>query len=63
MPTKERIESLYSLWLNETNEDWTSEWREDLTQKELELVEQWDNDYCRGVLRICQEILSLERSD
>lgn len=63
MPTKERIESLYSLWLNETNEDWTQEWREELTQEELGLVEQWDSDYCHGTLRICQAILSLEHSD
>ncbi len=33
-----------TLFWAETNENWTQEWRDDLTKEEAALVAQWDHD-------------------
>jgi len=60
MLTEERLEQLQSLWWEETNEDWTQEWRDSLTPEEQATVEGWDSHYCDGVLKMCQEIVKKE---
>lgn len=42
MISKERIAQMFENWGNETNEAWTEEWREELTDEEATLVDKWD---------------------
>lgn len=56
MMTDKRREELASLFWAETNEDWTQEWRDDLTPEEAALVEQWDRDFEMGLARMCNSI-------
>ena len=37
------------------------EWYEDLTDEEQALIDSWDKQYTKGVLRICEEILDKSR--
>ncbi len=57
MISEERKAELQELWWDETNEDWTQEWRDELTKEEQALINQWDEQYGAGSLRMCQEIL------
>lgn len=57
--TQEQIDSLYSLWNDESPGD---KWRETLTDEEKSLVYKWDNQYNSGVLRLCEDILKKEFS-
>lgn len=56
--TEERKSELYALWGNETNDPETEEWREDLTQEEAAMVDEWDGVfealYMRAVETICK---------
>lgn len=52
MITDERKQELESLFWAETNEDWTQEWRDDLTPEEAALVEKMDRDFEEGLVRI-----------
>lgn len=57
--TKERMEELDRAW-NESDfmdDDEYREWFEDLTQEEQDLICSWDEQYQKGVLRICEKIL------
>lgn len=58
-----RKEELAQLWGDETNEEWTQEWRDELTPEEQALVAKWDANACRGIRRLCDEILTLEQSN
>lgn len=40
-----RKEHLLDNWMNETNEEETQEWRNELTPEEEKLVEEWDNKF------------------
>ena len=53
--TEQRIEELLYLWDNETNEDWTQEWRDKLTADEQALVESWDYKFINGITRLIQD--------
>ncbi len=57
MVSMERKMELQDLWGNETNEDWTQEWRDDLSEEELALVDQWDKQYDSGICRMRLDIL------
>lgn len=50
----ERRKELESLFWAETNEDWTQEWRDDLTPEEAVMVEKWDRDYETGLAQMCE---------
>ena len=54
----ERRDELLELFWSETNEDWTQEWRDDLTPEESALVDEWDDVYEKGVLRLMERIVS-----
>jgi len=57
MVSKERKAELLTLWWDETNEDWTQEWRDDLDREELALVDQWDRQYSSSVYQMCLAIV------
>lgn len=54
--TPEREAELHDLYENETNEEWTQEWRDELTAAEAQLVERWDNQYESGFRQWSQDI-------
>ena len=55
--SEERETELYELWSSETNEEWTQEWRDELTSAEKKLVENWDNGFEEGLIKLCKDIL------
>ena len=61
MITDERLNELHEMFWSETNEDWTQEWRDELTEEEDALVFEWDEKAMRGLLNLCNEILRLQR--
>ena len=60
MITKGRIEELASLFWSETNEPWTTEWRENLTKEEDGLICEWDEQVSRGFRNLILEIHRLQ---
>lgn len=54
MITDERKQELESLFWDETNEEWTQGWREDLTPEEATMVEKWDQDFETGLAQMCE---------
>ncbi|MBP3674048.1 MAG: hypothetical protein J6J18_09500 [Oscillospiraceae bacterium] len=58
--TAEREEELRSCFWDETNEPDSEEWREDLTEDEAAMVEQWDESSSNGFSRLAQDILNRE---
>lgn len=59
-PAIRPMEELEALFWAETSEEWTQEWREDLTPGEVELVQSWDERVDKGMLKMYQRILELE---
>lgn len=55
-----RREELLQNWHAETQEEWTQEWRDELTAEEADLVDDWDSRYVMVMRRMCEEILKLE---
>lgn len=58
----ERIEELETAW-NESalmDDDEYREWYEDLTPGEQALIDAWDKEYAKGMLRLCEDILERE---
>lgn len=53
---EERVKELLDLYWNETNDEETQEWREDLTPTEKKLVRTWDKDYDDLIGSIVSEI-------
>lgn len=60
MVSEARKDEMLENWWAETDEEWTEEWRDELTPEETALVEQWDNQYCKGMARMAQAILDAE---
>lgn len=57
--TEERKQQLLNCWENEvTAED--EEWRDDLTEEEAAMVEEWDNQYDTGTASLASKILDAE---
>ena len=52
-----RREDLAGLWNDEEDE----EWREDLTAEERDFLAGLDRQYNRGMLRMCENILTMEQ--
>ena len=57
MLTETRYQHLMWLWENETNDEETQEWRDELDQEEQELVDRWDNGFYDGLCRIYQDLV------
>lgn len=53
--TEQRKEELLSLWFEETNEEWTQEWRNELTADEQAIVESWDYGFVDGISRMIRD--------
>lgn len=51
-----RIKELESYFWDETNDEETTEWREDLNEEELNLVAEWDKRIRNGMITLCKEI-------
>lgn len=58
----EREEELSWCFWNETNEPETQEWRDELTEDEAAMVEQWDEQTADAICSLAQRILELENS-
>lgn len=59
-----RVEKLRHYWSNETEDEDTQEWREEITAADEQLlIEEWDNSYNAGIAKLCEEILELERAN
>lgn len=60
MISKSRREELLDLWFEETNEDWTQEWRGRLSEAEAALVDSWDRQDCQAEYLLLNSIQKLE---
>lgn len=60
MISQERKECLLDLWFEETNEDWTQAWRNELSQEESALVSLWDRGYSENIGCVLERILKAE---
>lgn len=56
MLTETRYQHLMWLWENETNDEETQEWRDELDADEQALVEQWDYGFFDGLRRMYQDL-------
>jgi len=56
MISPEREAALRDNWNNETNEPWTEEWREGLTDEECKLVESWDETFDEAYENVMRKI-------
>lgn len=63
MISQERIEELETYFWEETNDEDTQYWREDLNDKEKKLVCEWDKGYGESVAGLCEEILKQQNSE
>ena len=57
MISQERKEYLLDLWFEETNEDWTQVWRNELNQEERVLVSLWDSGYSENICCVLERTL------
>ena len=58
---KKRKEEIDRCWDNETSEEWTQEWRDELTEEEAAYVQAQDERYRRGIAAMCSGILVRDR--
>lgn len=58
----EREEELLSYFWDESNDPETQEWRDELTEDEAAMVEQWDEQTADAIGALAQRILELENS-
>lgn len=56
MISQEHKKYLLDLWFEETNEDWTQVWRDELNQEELALVSLWDRGYSESICCVMERI-------
>ena len=60
MISQERFDELQELFWSETNEEWTQEWRDELTAEESEIIDKWDNKVAKGMYQLASRIVELE---
>jgi len=61
MISKERMDEMEEDFWSESNDEDTQEWREDLTDEEIKVVDKWDQSYVQGTVKLCQQILDIEK--
>jgi hypothetical protein len=61
MITSQREDDMYENWMAESNDPETEEWRDELTDDEQKLVDEWDRGYNTGIRKMCERILELEK--
>lgn len=59
--SKERLAEMADNWNDETCDPETEAWRKDLAAAEIAIIAGWDKGYASGVLKLCQDILALNR--
>lgn len=59
--SEEREKELEWYANHETNDPEDQEWRDELTEDETAMVEQWDAQYAACVVELCQKILDHEQ--
>lgn len=57
---EDREEELLSCFWNETNEPESEEWRNELTDDEAAMVEQWDEQFLSSYQKLAQDCLDLQ---
>ena len=57
----DQIEELRWCFDNESNDPESQEWRENLTEAEADLIEQWDMRIETQIGKLCSDILELEK--
>ena len=55
-----RIEELQDSFWAESEEEYTQEWRDELTVEERAMVAQWDRGYVDGLYALCRMISKRE---
>jgi hypothetical protein len=63
MISKERIEELEDCFWNESNDEYTQEWRDDLNAEEEQIVSEWDQNYNSAFTSMCKEILKHSKKE
>lgn len=56
MITKERLEELESYWNDETNDEESQEWRDELTEEEEAYVYKLDETFEKGMQKLWKKI-------
>ena len=57
-----RVEELRYYWNQETEDEDTQEWREEVTDvTEQLLIKAWDDNYNAGLFKLCESILEAEK--
>ena len=46
---------------SESNDEDTQEWREDLTDEEIKVIDKWDRKYAQGTVNVCKQILDFKK--
>lgn len=57
MLTEERMMSLEDAWAAETEDSETWEYRDSLTEEERKYVEYLDDSFCRGIIRMYDDMV------
>jgi hypothetical protein len=57
MISNERLEELESYFWEESNDEDTQLWREDLSEEEDKLISEWDKKYNVGIANLCEQII------
>jgi len=57
--SSDRIKELEDCFWSETNDEWTQEWRDDLTPAETALVDEWDRGYDSGINKLITAIVAV----
>ena len=58
--SQNQIDDIQNMFWSETNEEWTQEWRDDLTNEESAIVDKWDAEIDKGLYKLCKAIVELE---
>lgn len=56
MISEERLEELESYFWAETDEEESQEWRENLSEEEAQLIDEWDEKYNIAYYKVITEI-------
>ena len=54
--TPEREAELFEMWVSETNDPETAEWRDGMTPGEAAVVDAWDKKFAEDIVRIARKI-------
>jgi len=58
--SKERLDELEECFWSETNDEWTQEWRDELSPAESAIVDEWDGDYEKATRKLVEAIVAAQ---